>query len=114
MRASTGLKGVTPFKFEAPRERQSAVTINKKGYQPITAVLASIDSRLHPNPVLVRLSPMGNSTPSMILPEDTTWVHAAAAAAPTPAPTVRKPNTPSSKAVPPGARKLDAHGTEYL
>ena len=52
VRSSVGVKGQTPFEFEANREANCAVTINQRGYQPISVMIVSEDGELRPNPVL--------------------------------------------------------------
>ena len=113
VRASTGVKGLTPFEFEANRQMKCAVTIHKKGCRPITVELNSVDSKLSPNPVLVRLSPMGSSIPSMRLATEMDWVEPKARPAvtprSTPSPAVKKIELPPLK-----NKRIDTNGTEYL
>ena len=115
VRASVGVKGQTPFEFEANREANCAVTINKRGYQPISVMIVSKDGELRPNPVLVQLAPMGSRQRSAALSPETPW-------APNP-PSVPQPLIRKSPAQPvvervyaPVGRKVhvDRNGTEYL
>lgn len=113
VRASVGVKGKTPFEFEANREANCAVTINKRGFQPISVMIVSKDGKLRPNPVLVQLAPMGSRQRSAALSPETPWTSALvpqAVVKKAPAqPVAERVYTPVGRQV-----HVDRNGTEYL
>jgi predicted small secreted protein len=92
---STGQNCVTPCAFSMKRGDDAEVRINKPGFQPVSIYIQSrlggstfgniilgggigavvdgsngASNRLHPNPVYVRLVPVGSSAEAMLLDED--------------------------------------------
>ncbi|OYW45787.1 MAG: hypothetical protein B7Z33_08215 [Sphingomonadales bacterium 12-68-11] len=91
----TGLKCSTPCQHSMKRGRDSRVTFTKAGYQPVTVyiqsrtgvivagnavvggipgvavdVLSGASNRLYPDPVYIRLVPMGSSDEPVLLDKD--------------------------------------------